>query len=174
MKSSLNNICLLALLVIVGTPAALATHPEKLIVKAEKLAGKNWGEFKVIKVPVDIDPAQPYYIQSDTLFRLNQHNGELLGYLVVSSATGRFEKFDYMVVYKEDMSIVDIKILVYRSEHGYQVSTKGWIKQFLNHPGEKVYVYGQNIDAISGATISGKSLTDNINRLNLLISSLKK
>ena len=154
----IHTICLLFSLVLSGSIAVRATHPEKLLVKAEKLAGKNWEEFDIIKEPVDLIPTQPSYAESDTVFRLHQPNGELLGYLVVSSAIGRFEKFDYMVVFNENRQIVDLKILVYRSEYGYQVSTRGWLKQFLDHPVEKVYIYGQNVDAISGATFSGKSL----------------
>jgi hypothetical protein len=86
---------------------------------------------------------------------------------------GRFEKFDFMIVYNSDLVLTDLKILVYRSEYGYQVSTRGWLKQFLDHPVGTIHTYGQDIDAISGATFSGKSLTDNINRLNILISTLE-
>jgi hypothetical protein len=165
---------LLLILTLTLSIAAKATYPEKLIDKAEKLAVKNFRDSEIIKAPIHIDPSVYYNELADTVFRLNQKDGELMGYLVISSAMGRFEEFDYMIVYNADLTMTDLRILVYRSEFGYQVSAKGWLKQFLDQPVGTEYTYGQNIDAISGATFSGKSLTDNINRLNILISTYTK
>jgi len=151
--------------------SANATLPEKLINKAEKLAVKNFKDTEIIKEPIFIIPSEYYKVKTDTVFRLNQKDGALMGYLVLSSAMGRFEEFDFMIVYNADLTMTDLKILVYRSEFGYQVSSRGWLKQFLDNPVETQYTYGQNIDAISGATLSGKSLTANVNRLNILINT---
>ena len=146
-----------------------ATHPQKLINKAEKLAVKNFKDTEIIKEQIHINPSEYYKVNTDTVFRLKQKDGELMGYLVLSSAMGRFEEFDFMIVYNADLTMTVLNILVYRSEFGYQVSTRGWLKQFLDNPVGTAYTYGQNIDAISGATFSGKSLTDNLNRLNIMI-----
>ena len=165
---------LLFILAVAISLVANATHPEKLIMKAEKLAVKNFRDSEIVKEPIHIDPSVYYNEQADTVFRLIQKEGELMGYLVLSSAMGRFEEFDFMIVYNADLTITDLNILVYRSEFGYQVSARGWLKQFLDNPVGTEYTYGQNIDAISGATFSGKSLTNNINRLNILISTYTK
>jgi len=163
---------LLFLMAFTYSSVVKATYPEKLILKAEKQAIKTLGQHEITKVPVRINPAEHYYSDVDTVFRMINNSGRLIGYLILSSALGRFEVFDYMVVYNEDLSMANLNILVYRSEHGYQVAAKGWLKQFLDQPVESVFAYGQNIDAISGATISGKSFTENINRLNTLIHSI--
>ncbi len=170
----IHNTALLLILTLAISFAAKATHPEKLIIKAEKLAVKNFRDTEIIKEPVRIDLSVYYNEKTDTVFRLIQKEGELIGYLVISSAMGRFEEFDFMIVYNADLTITDLNILVYRSEFGYQVSSRGWLKQFLDNPVGTEYTYGQNIDAISGATFSGKSLTNNINRLNILISTYTK
>jgi hypothetical protein len=151
-----------------------ATHPEKLINKAQKLAVKNFRDTEIIKEPVPIYFSDYFKEKKDTVFRLLRKEGEIMGYLVISSAMGRFEEFDFMMVYNAELILTDMNIMVYRSEYGYQVSTRGWLEQFLDHPPGTTYTYGQNIDAISGATFSGKSLTENVNRLNNLIGTITK
>ena len=168
---SIHKTGLLLILTLAISFAANATHPEKLINKAEKLAFKNFKDTEIIKEPIYISPSEYYKEKTDTVFRLKQKDGELMGYLVLSSAMGRFEEFDFMIVYNADLTMTVLNILVYRSEFGYQVSSRGWLKQFLDKPVETQYTYGKNIDAISGATLSGNSLTDNLNRLNFMIST---
>jgi hypothetical protein len=169
-----HKIILLLLMVFHLTLDARATHPEKSIIKAEKQALKNFKGFEIIKEPIKINHSEYFNEKADTIFGLLEKDGVLKGYLVLSSAKGRFEDFDFMIVYTVDMQMVDLNILVYRSEFGYQVSGRGWLKQFLMSPHGTVYTYGQNIDAISGATFSGRSLTENVNRLNILMDSLNK
>jgi hypothetical protein len=89
--------------------------------------------------------------------------------VVLSSAKGRFENFDYMVIINPNYEIIDLKILKYRSEFGYEISSKGWLKQFYNKPGLR-FEYRKNISAVSGATFSAQSL---VNDINLILDNLK-
>ena len=89
--------------------------------------------------------------------------------VVLSSAKGRFENYDYMIIINSEYEIIDIKILKYRSEYGYEISNKGWLKQFYNKPGIR-FEYRKNIDTLSGATFSAQSL---VNDINLIIDNLK-
>jgi len=83
-------------------------------------------------------------------------------YVVFSSVKGRYENFEYMVIINKSISVVDIKILKYRSEYGYEVSNKGWLKQFYLKP-DISFEYRKNIDTLSGATFSAQSLVNDIN-----------
>lgn len=89
--------------------------------------------------------------------------------VVLSSAKGRFENFDYMVILKPSFEIIYIKILKYRSEYGYEISNKGWLKKFYGKPGSR-FEYGKDIDVLSGATFSANSL---VNDINLIMEHLK-
>jgi hypothetical protein len=89
--------------------------------------------------------------------------------VVLSSAKGRYENYDYMIILNPGYEIVDIKILKYRSEYGYEISNKGWLKQFYNKPGIR-FEYRKNIDSLSGATFSAQSL---VNDINLIMEKLK-
>lgn len=172
--SGIHRTYLLLIVTLCVSLAAKATYPDRLISKAEKMAVKKFRDTEIIKEPVF--PGSSRYLKenTDTIFRLIQKEGQMVGYLVISSAMGRFEEFDFMIVYNADLTLIDLNILVYRSEYGYQVSSRGWLKQFLHHPAGTNYIYGQNIDAISGATFSGKSLTSDITRLNMLVGTLNK
>lgn len=84
--------------------------------------------------------------------------------VVLSSAKGRYEHFDYMVILKPNLEIIDIKILKYRSEYGYEISNKGWLKNFYGKPGSR-FEYGKDIDVVSGASFSANSLVNDINQI---------
>lgn len=97
----------------------------------------------------------------------NSNGGSMV---VFSSAKGRYENFDYMVITNSSVEILNIKILKYRSEYGYEISNKGWLKQFYKNPDSR-FEYRKNISALSGATFSAPSLVDDI---NIITDQLKK
>lgn len=102
------------------------------------------------------------------LFYKISHDDENLGIAVLTSAKGRFDMFDYMIVYNLEREIALIKILVYRSEYGSEITAKRWLSQFYSKQKDSLE-YGNDIQAISGATFSASSLTKNINRINKIL-----
>ena len=112
------------------------------------------------------------HLRSDSgkeYFSFKSKEGGNTASVVLSSAMGRFENYDYMIIINPEYEIIDIKILKYRSEYGYEISNKGWLKQFYNKSGTR-FEYRKNIDTVSGATFSAQSLVDDI---NLIIENLK-
>lgn len=98
---------------------------------------------------------------------------ENLGIAVITSAKGRFDMFDYMIVYNLEREIELIKILVYRSEYGSEITAKRWLSQFYTNQIDSLK-YGNDIQAISGATFSASSLTKNVNRINKILCEFIK
>jgi len=96
-----------------------------------------------------------------------------LGFAVYTSAVGRYDKFDYMIIYNLNYELELVKILVYRSEYGAEITAKNWLKQF-HHKQTDSLKYGSDIQAISGATFSAISITKNINRINKLMLNYNK
>lgn len=88
-----------------------------------------------------------------------ESNGIKLGYVLIGSAMGRYEEFDFAVLYSTEWLIENVEILVYRSDHGYEIMNKKWLAQFKGSTGCGL-AYGKDIDAISGATLSGNALTE--------------
>jgi hypothetical protein len=110
-------------------------------------------------------------IVDDIFFKV--FNGEKeSGIVVLTSAKGRYDKFDYMIIYNLGFEIQLIKILVYRSEYGSEITAKRWLSQFYNAQLDNLR-YGSDIQAISGATFSASSLTKNINRINKILKNYK-
>ena len=71
-----------------------------------------------------------------------------------------FEQFYFFTAFDKDKNIKKVRVLEYTSDHGYQIANKGWLKQFEKG---RSFSVGENIDAISGATISVKSITAGVN-----------
>ena len=75
----------------------------------------------------------------------------------------------FLIIYQKKLTcsiikIIDIKILKYRSEYGYEISNKGWLKQFYGKQ-KNHFEYRKDIDALSGATFSAQSLVNDINSI---------
>lgn len=120
-------------------------------------------------------------VETDDLYAINHqvytvHQGDSLsGYSILSRGLGckiggcdkpsttdtvTFEQFYYMTAFDANKKVKRVRVLEYTSDHGYQIGGRGWLKQFEN--GDH-FTVGENIDAISGATISVKSITNGIN-----------
>lgn len=105
----------------------------------------------------------------DIIYRLTRENS-FTGYAILTSAKGRMDSFDFMVIYNTKGEIEYVKVLIYRSSHGQEITNKSWLKQFYKKKGD--LSYGKDIQAISGATFSAKSITQKINELNTKINEV--
>lgn len=77
------------------------------------------------------------------------------------SGPGDFELFDYIIILDTDLVVKNISIVEYPGEYGYEISSRSWLRQFIGYDGRGLN-YGSDIDGISGATISGNSLTNDV------------
>lgn len=109
-------------------------------------------------------------ISGHEYYLFDSENGNKGVTVVFSTVKGRFEYFDYMIIINSSLEIINIKILKYRSEYGYEITNKGWLKQFYNKPFSH-FEYRKNVDALSGATFSAQSL---VNDVNLILDHLEK
>ncbi|MCF8333970.1 MAG: FMN-binding protein [Bacteroidales bacterium] len=123
---------------------------------------------KLIPLPDSI--CKSYHLQKKSVFRVWDENKESV--MILATAKGRYDYFDFMVLFDDELAITKVKVLVYRSSHGYEVTHKRWLRQFKRekHP----YRYGVNIDAISGATLSGKAITQRLNQLTKAMQAMKE
>jgi Na+-translocating ferredoxin:NAD+ oxidoreductase RnfG subunit len=102
--------------------------------------------------------------EDDQVFLLRAaSDGKIVGYAWASSALGRYEKFDYFFLTDKNASILLVKVWQYRSTHGGAIAGKRWLKQFIGYTGGAIE-YGKDIQAISGATLSGNSIVHDIER----------
>ncbi len=90
--------------------------------------------------------------------------------MYLSEAPSKTAQFDYLVLLDKDLIVLKTKVLMYREEYGGEIGSKRWLRQFEGKKSGDELHYGDNIMAISGATISVRSMT---NAMNNLLQSLK-
>ena len=97
-----------------------------------------------------------------------------MGYAFVGNAPSKTAKFDYLVIFDRDLKVIHSKVLVYREDYGGEIGSKRWLKQFLGKTGNDRVSCENNIDAISGATISVRSMTLSMDKLFQTIGQLQE
>ncbi|MDX1285586.1 MAG: FMN-binding protein, partial [Draconibacterium sp.] len=131
------------------------------------LKDKNISMDQSIEIEDSIDPERQLVV-----YRFNYtKNGELF-YTVFTHSKGRYNPFDYILILSEDLTIRMVRILKYRSEFGGEIASKKWLRQFENYSSGELR-YKKEISALSGATISAKSIVDDIPKvLNILRANI--
>jgi len=126
-------------------------------------------EFKPMSISAEIIPILPSSFGNNNLFEIESNNIRL-GYAYVAKAPSKTDEFDYLVLLDNDLIILKSKVLAYRENYGGEIGSKRWLKQFIGKTYHDDLRYGDNVMAISGATISVRAMTTAINNL---LKSLK-
>jgi hypothetical protein len=144
----------------------------KLHKKENKAIANLFGEnHQVVPVNTSMEGASfsEYLHPGDCIYRIT-HHGEMQGYLISTSAKGRYDYFDYSVIFSKDFTILKVIVTVYRSTQGAAICQKNWLSQFEGYSGGNLEL-GSDIDAVSGGTLSAISMVKDIRRCHLLITS---
>lgn len=161
-------------LIIVGLTSSF-TISNRIDALIEKEITKTFNVESYTKEPVvvasEINELLPIKITDSNLFRIN-HNDENLGYYYYGKAYGKADYFDFIVIFDEKLIISKVKVVAYREAHGGEVGSKRWLKQFEGTSTEKHLKYQDDIVGISGATISVKSMTNEVNKMLKTINIL--
>ncbi|AHW58535.1 FMN-binding domain-containing protein [Draconibacterium orientale] len=83
------------------------------------------------------------------------------------------EYFDYYILFDEHKTVQAVKVYNYQATHGYEITAKGWLKQFIGFNGSDSLKVDKNIDAISGATISVYAITADVENKTALLKKLQ-
>ncbi len=100
----------------------------------------------------------------ESLFQEIYSSDELKGYALLATAPSKTDSFEYLVLLDENMVILKAKVLVYREDYGGEIASKRWLSQFISKDMNSTLTYRSEVAAISGATISVKSMTASINQ----------
>lgn len=91
-----------------------------------------------------------------------QENGSCLGWMMADRIWGRYHEFEYVVFVDTSFKIIDVTVLSYPETHGIDVTDIKWLNKFNGFSPDSIPRYGKEIDAITGATISGTNLTESV------------
>lgn len=89
------------------------------------------------------------------------------------SKGGDHEYFDYFILFDKDKTVQIVKVFNYQATHGYEITARGWLKQFAGYDGTESLQVNKTVDAISGATISVHAITDDVKMKTDLLHRLK-
>jgi len=90
------------------------------------------------------------------------------GWLIVDEVVGKHEMITYAVGIAPNGSILGIEILEYVESYGYEVAEAQWRAQFVGKSAKDPIKLNQDIQNISGATLSCKHITDGVKRVSVL------
>lgn len=149
-----------------GLPKNIQKKVDKEIRETYKVEAFS---LSVVTIDSEIASTLPSTFTNNNLLKITSNQSQL-GYAYISKARSKTDEFDYLVLLDNDLIIQKTKVLVYREDYGSEIGSKRWLKQFIGKTQDDTLIYQDNIVAISGATISVKSMTTAINNL---LKSLK-
>jgi hypothetical protein len=91
---------------------------------------------------------------------------------VSSTVTLESEYFDYFMFFDSAKTVKMVEVYNYEATHGYEITAKGWLKQFAGFSGKDSLVVNKNIDGISGATISVYAITTDVQQKTKMLKAI--
>ena len=161
-------------------------YPNGYEKKINKELKKMWSDEEITKELITLPDSLSlgknnhlFYLKSNDsiigLLNINKVNACKIGGCTKPGplSLGRYDHFFYMTIFDVNHKILKVKVLDYQSEYGYEICGKNWLKQFIGKKGCEIS-YGNDIDAISGATVSGNAIVSDVQLLCDFINKLDR
>jgi len=94
---------------------------------------------------------------------------ETVGYAVFDEERGEHELIDFATFFDAQGVIVRSEVVAYREAYGSEIRRETFRQQFLGRSAKSGFKVGQDIDAISGATLSSESMSRALQRAAVLV-----
>ena len=140
--------------------------------QAQKLMYPQAGSF--VSAPVRLSPEQRQFVEkaSGVRARLTEQpvwkvmdGGRQVGWFIVDEVYGKHEFITYAVAIGMDGAVSGVEILDYRESHGSEIKNPKWRAQFTGKTLSSELKLDEDIQNISGATLSCRHITDGVKRL---------
>jgi Na+-translocating ferredoxin:NAD+ oxidoreductase subunit G len=105
---------------------------------------------------------------------LAEGDGGLDGYAIVDEEKGMHEPIDFAVQFSDKGAVERVEILVYREAYGDEVRAPRFRAQFHGKTASDPIAVGKDIDIVSGASISSRSVALGVKRDALVLQAAKK
>ena len=165
------------IIVFVGLAFLSFDLPKSALKKIDKTIASLWPEQQLSRTVVNISSEKQavlsFKLDNNILYQIKNKN-KPEAYLFLSKAKSKISHFDYMIIYNMDLSIKNVKMLIYREEYGGEIGSNRWLKQFTGKSNPNNMKFGHDIQNISGATISARSMTEDVRKVTMQIKELKK
>ena len=137
--------------------------------RADKVLNKYWQdeEYHLTRV---ILPGT----EQPELYSVQQGNSDPFAYVLFAEAMGKVDNFTFLIIFKPDGIIEKISVLLYKENYGGEIASKRFLKQFEGKSAGLNMEYNQDIDGISGATISVQAISRAVKENSTTFSNLLK
>ena len=158
---------ILSIVLLIGLPAPSPSLYSITKKRADKVLRKYWEdeEYNLTRVMLS-GTDQP------ELYSVQQGNSKPYAFVLFAEAMGKVDTFTYLIIFKPDGIIEKVSVLLYRENYGGEIASKRFLKQFAGKSGGLNMVYSQDIDGISGATISVQAITRSVRENSITFSNL--
>lgn len=95
------------------------------------------------------------------VFYTGQKSEKITGHMMIDHFIGKTLPITYMVVLNTDGTIRNVDIMVYRESQGMEVRYRSFLKQFFGKNSSSAF---NDINSITGATISARSVTKGVRK----------
>jgi len=93
---------------------------------------------------------------------------------LLDNVYGKSLPITFMTLFDKSGNVLKSDIIKYRESYGGGVASRNWLKQFLGMNKSSPFTTGQDIQIVSGATISSHSVSRGIRKLTFLIEPILK
>lgn len=126
---------------------------------------------KKLKGEIEKSVQQKFFQDFVYLYKIKLNN-RLSGYAILDNVYGKSLPITFLVTFDLGLNIKSVYIIKYREQYGGAVKNQSWSNQFKGKNSESSYKIGEDINSISGATISVNSVTKGVYKLSLLIKEI--
>lgn len=110
--------------------------------------------------------------RSSQTFYLGTTAGRIDGYAVIDEEKGLSQPITFAVLFDPGGRVKKMEILAYREPRGDEVRSPRYREQFVGKSAGDPLRYGDDISAVSGATISSRSLAVGVRRAAVMLEDL--
>lgn len=163
---------------------AIVLYPQDIKERAEEVITNCFSEEVGIELErYDIDKKLKNKIEhsikqrffSDHIFLFRIFSKEKLKAVgMLDNVYGKSQPITFMVIFDSTGSIISTNIIKYREPYGGGVANENWNNQFKGKNSNSSFEIGEEVNSISGATISVNSVTLGIKKLAILFDEIKK
>lgn len=113
-------------------------------------------------------------VRRDWVIYLGETDGRLDGYAIVDDEKGMHEPIDFAVRFTPKGAVERVEVMVYREPYGDEVRSDRFRAQFQGKTAGDPITAGKDIDIVSGATISSRSMAVGVKRDALILQTALK
>jgi Na+-translocating ferredoxin:NAD+ oxidoreductase subunit G len=133
---------------------------------------------RVTYLRVHLEPAERARVEArlgrplpktDYTFFVATTHGQIDGYALFDEQLGLHEPISFGTFFSPDGHITRVEVVAYREPYGDGVRAERFTRQFVGRSMQNQFRPGTDIDAISGATISSRSMCVGVERAAALL-----